>query len=460
MQEFLDRQRVAQRKRGAEERLKDFKEIYMVFDEKEASTQATRCVQCGDPYCHNTCPLHNYIPFWLRSTSILDNETAFALSNESNPFPEITGRICPQDRLCEGSCTLNEEYGAVTIGAIETFISEEGFKNGRKPSFPEKKTNKKVAVIGSGPTGIAAATFLMRSGINVTMYERQSHPGGLLTFGIPNFKLEKEVVFRRIEWLKQAGMELHLNTKVGVDISFEEIKDNFDGVFLGIGAEVSRKPNIPNENAKNVYEAIEFLRNMQKKVFSEEYDSYYDVKDKNVVVIGGGDTAMDCLRTSLREGAKSVKCLYRRDRANMPGSKKEFQNATEEGAEFIFNASPKEIIVNNDNETIGIMMEKTIMGEKDASGRQRMEVVKDSDFKVEADVLIFALGFVPEAPNFLAENGIQLDKYNCIEVDENRETSKKGIWAGGDCFRGADLVVRAAFDGRTAAKSIVKSLLD
>lgn len=460
MQEFVNINRVGQDKREAKERLTDFKEIYRVFDNSNAQSQSSRCVQCGDPFCHNACPLHNYIPFWLRATASIDNKSAFGLSNETNPFPEITGRICPQDRLCEGACTLNDGYGAITIGAIETYISENGFKNGYEPAFPGITTDKKVAIIGSGPAGIAAATYLLRSGIKVDMYEKESHPGGLLTFGIPNFKLEKSVVFRRFEWLKKAGMELHLNKQVGVDISFDELIDTHDGVFIGIGAKTPRKANLANENASGVFVAIEFLTQMQKRVFGEKYDEKYSVKGKNVVVVGGGDTAMDCLRTSLREGAKSVKCLYRRDRANMPGSKKEFQNSVEEGAQMIFNASPKEIVVNSDNEVISIVMEKTIMGKKDDSGRQSVEVVKDSDFKIDADVLIFALGFTSSAPEFLVENGINLDKYGLIEVNENLQTTKSGVWAGGDAFRGANLVVRAAADGKLAAKDMIGNLLD
>ncbi len=459
MQNFINVERIEPEKRDSNDRVKDFREIYEIFDKDEASSQADRCVQCGDPFCHNKCPLHNYIPYWLKATSKLDHSLAFKLSNESNPFPEITGRICPQDRLCEGDCTLNDGHGAITIGSIETFISEHGFKKGMKPEFPGITTRKSVAVIGSGPAGLACATYLLRAGIKVDMYDRQSKAGGLLTYGIPGFKLDKEVIARRVRWLEEAGMTLHVSCEVGKDVSFDEIASNHDAIFLGIGAENSRKAKIVNENAKNVFMAIDFLRNSQQKLFNEAYDKQYDVKDKNVVVIGGGDTAMDCLRTSIRQGAKNVTCLYRRDKYNMPGSKKEFKNSTEEGAEFIYNASPKEIIVNANNEVIGIEMQKTMLGSKDASGRSCVEIVKGSDFRVDADVVIFALGFSPSTPEFLAENGISLSKWGTIEVNENFETSKAGVYAGGDCKRGSDLVVTAAVEGRDAAKSIIKSLL-
>jgi len=311
----------------------------------------------------------------------------------------------------------NDGHGAITIGSIETFISEYGFKKGLKPEFPGISTDKKVAIIGSGPAGIACATYLLRAGIKVEMYERQAKAGGLLTYGIPGFKLDK------------------------------------------IGAESSNRARITNENAKNVFMAIDFLRNIQKKLFGESYDKNYEVKGKNVVVVGGGDTAMDCLRTALREDAKSVKCLYRRDKYNMPGSKKEFKNAKEEGAIFTYNATPKEIVVNSENEVIALEVQKTMLGKRDASGRASVEVVKGSEYRVEADVVIFALGFSPSNPDFLAENGIEVNKWGAIEVNENYETTASGVYAGGDCKRGSDLVVTAAAEGKAAAEAIIKSLL-
>ena len=287
----------------------------------------------------------------------------------------------------------------------------------------------------------------------------RSKAGGLLTYGIPGFKLDKDVVARRVRWLQEAGMDLHVNTHVGKDVSFDEIAHSHDALFLSIGAESPRKANVANENAQGVFMAIDFLRSIQKKLFGESYDKKFEVKNKNVVVIGGGDTAMDCLRTSIREGAKSVTCLYRRDKYNMPGSNKEFKNAIEEGAEFVYNVTPKEILVNSEGQVIGIDMHKTILGAKDASCRQCVEIVKGGDFRVDADVIIFALGFTPTVPTFLAENGIEVNKNGCIVVNHEYQTTKLGVYAGGDCKRGSDLVVTAAKEGKEAALSIIKKLL-
>ncbi|MBE0491742.1 MAG: glutamate synthase subunit beta [Sulfurospirillum sp.] len=459
MIDFVKIERIEQEKRNSVERIGDFKEIYEVFDKNDTSSQASRCIQCGDPFCHNKCPLHNYIPQWLRAISTLNKDLAFKLSNESNPYPEITGRICPQDRLCEGDCTLNDGHGAITIGAIETFISEYGFKHGLKPEFPGITTKKSVAIIGAGPAGMACATYLLRAGIKVNMYDRQPKAGGLLTYGIPGFKLDKEIVLRRVRWLEEGGMSLHVGCEIGKDISFDDLASSHDAIFLGIGAERSRKAKITNENAKNCFLAIDFLRNTQQKLFKESYEPSMILKDKVVVVIGGGDTAMDCIRTSIRQGAKSVTCAYRRDKYNMPGSKKEFKNASEEGADFIYNVAPKEVIVNANHEVIGIEMQKTMLSFPDASGRANVEIVKGSEFRIDADVIIFALGFSPSRPDFLAENGIALNKKGAIDVDANYETSKSGVYAGGDCKRGSDLVVVAAQEGKEAAKAIIKSLL-
>lgn len=266
MQNFVNLERIEASKRDSTERVEDFREIYEVMTKDEASSQASRCVQCGDPFCHSKCPLHNYIPYWLRSITQMKIELSFKLSNESNPFPEITGRICPQDRLCEGDCTLNDGHGAITIGSIETFISEHGFKKGLKPEFPGITTNKKVAIIGAGPAGLACATYLLRAGIKVNMYERQAKAGGLMTYGIPGFKLDKEVVARRVRWLEEAGMSLHVNCEIGKDISFDDLASQNDAIFLSIGAQSSNKAKIVNENAKNVFMAMDFLRNIQKAI--------------------------------------------------------------------------------------------------------------------------------------------------------------------------------------------------
>ncbi|WP_456433626.1 glutamate synthase subunit beta [Nitratifractor sp.] len=460
MLRFFELERIDAVKRDVVERIKDFDEIYEIFRPQKACEQADRCIQCGDPYCHNGCPLHNFIPHWLKRTAEEDLEFAFNLSNESSPFPEVMGRICPHDRLCEGSCTLNDGYGAITIGSIETFISEEGFKRGLRPKFSKEKTGKKVAIVGAGPAGLSAATFLLREGIDVEIFDRQNRPGGLLTYGIPGFKLNKQVVQRRIDLLRDAGAVFHQNTEVGRDVPFEELVENFDAVFIGVGATKGRRPGINGEDAKGCYLAMEFLVDIQKKLFGEEREHNIEVKGKRVVVIGGGDTAMDCVRTALREQASEVKCLYRRDAHNMPGSRKEYLNAKEEGVEFEFYTAPKEILRDENGAVIGVEMVKTRLGEPDANGRQRVEEIPGSEFTVPADVVIFALGFDPVAFPFLAENGIETDKWGGIVVDENYETTKAGVYAGGDCHRGADLVVTAARDGREAARAITRKLLE
>ena len=460
MREFLTTERIDPTKRLVVERVKDFGEIYEVFDKYDAATQSERCIQCGDPYCLNKCPLHNYIPQWLKSISEKDLEFAFKLSNEPSPFPEVMGRVCPHDRLCEGDCTLNDGHGAITIGSVETHITEAGFKAGFKPQFPGITVNKKVAVIGSGPAGLSAATYLLRSGISVTMYERSDRAGGLLTYGIPNFKLDKKIVERRVKLLEEAGLELILNCEVGKDIAFETIASKHDAMFIGVGATKAKNAGLNGEKASNVYAAMDYLTDIQRKNFKLSYDKKFDFKDLNVVVIGGGDTAMDCLRTAKREGAKSVTCLYRRDAHNMPGSQKEYKNAMEEGVDFTFFASPKEIVLNEDGLAVGVEVVKTTLGAKDESGRQKMEEVRGSNFRVNADVIIMSLGFDPAIPSFLAENGIETNSWGGVIInEETHETTTAGIYAGGDCFRGADLVVTAALDGREAARSISKSLL-
>jgi glutamate synthase (NADPH/NADH) small chain len=459
MREFLTIGRIDPNKRLVVDRVKDFKEIYEVFSKDDAAAQSDRCIQCGDPYCLNKCPLHNYIPQWLKAVAENDLEFAFKLSNEPSPFPEVMGRVCPQDRLCEGDCTLNDGHGAITIGSVETFINEEGFKAGLKPEFPGVTSDKKVAIIGSGPAGLAAATYLLRSGIGVTVYERADRAGGLMTYGIPNFKLDKKIVDRRVKLLKEAGMELVTDCEVGKDITFEEIVNSHDAIFIGIGATKGKSARLAGESAPNVYMAMEYLTAIQQKNFKRAYDKQFDFKDLDVVVIGGGDTAMDCLRTAKREGAKNVRCLYRRDAHNMPGSQKEYKNAMEEGVDFQFQASPKQILLDENGRAVGVEMIKTVLGAKDESGRQRMEEVKGSEFTVNADVIILALGFDPSVPSFLAENGIETNAWGGIVIDENHQTSTAGIYAGGDCFRGADLVVNAVYDGREAARAIAKSLL-
>ncbi len=458
MQNFVELNRLSPGKRGVVERLKDYEEIYEIFDNSDARAQASRCVQCGDPYCSNKCPLGNYIPHWLQANANKDLKLAFELSNQSSPFPEVMGRVCPQDRLCEGDCTLNDGYGAITIGSIETYISEEGFKRGMKPVVEAGSMNKKVAVIGGGPAGLSAATFLLRAGVDVELFDRQNRPGGLLTYGIPGFKLDKHVVARRVKWLVESGLKVHKGVEVGKDVTIDELSNTFDAIFIGVGATRGRMPKLPNADAKGCYLAMDFLTNVQKKNFGEAYDESIDVKGKNVVVVGGGDTAMDCLRTALRQGAASVKCLYRRDAMNMPGSKKEYQNAKEEGVEFDFNVSPKKVITGEDKKVVGISLCRTKLSLASKGGRASVEEIEGSDYTQETDVIIFALGFDTISYDFYAEAGIETGKWGEIIVDERYQTTTAGIYAGGDCVRGADLVVTAAKDGRDAAFGIIKDL--
>ena len=458
MLNFTKFERVNPEKRDVLQRLKDFDEVYQVFSKQRATEQADRCMQCGDPYCHTGCPLGNYIPAWLKQTATKNPELAFALSNETSPFPEILGRICPQDVLCEGACSLNTGHGAVSIGAVETFVSESAFENGVKPPFTAKSNGKRVAVIGSGPSGISAATFLLRKGFEVEMFERADRAGGLLMYGIPGFKLDKTTVDRRINWLLEAGMKLHTNCEIGKDKAISDLEKEFDAIYLAIGATASNKVKVDGEDSSNVYFAIEFLTGIQKRNLGTKNVNYIDVKDKRVVVIGGGDTAMDCVRTSVREGAETVKCLYRRDEANMPGSKKEVVNAKEEGVEFVFNVSPKSIKTANGLAT-GVELLETMMSEPDASGRQKVVIKDGSEFVEEADVVILALGFSPEVPAFLKELNVETNSWGGVVIDSSYKTSNKKVYAGGDCRRGAHLAVTAAVDGREAAKAIVKDLL-
>ncbi len=457
MLNFTKFERINPEKRDVLQRLKDFNEVYKVFGKHRAREQADRCMQCGDPYCHTGCPLGNYIPAWLKQTATKNLDLAFALSNETSPFPEILGRICPQDILCEGACSLNTGHGAISIGAIETHLNERAFENGMRPKFTKHKLDKKVAIIGSGPSGISAATFLLRRGFQVEMFERDDRAGGLLMYGIPGFKLDKSTVDRRIDWLVEAGMKLHLNCEIGKDKSVKELEEEFDAIYLGIGAKQGRYAGIKGEDSSNVYLAMQFLTGIQKRNLGNKDSQFIDVSGKNVVVIGGGDTAMDCVRSSVREKAKSVKCLYRRDEANMPGSKKEVVNAKEEGVEYMFNVSPKSMVT-KDGKATGVELLTTSMSEPDESGRQRVVINEGSEFIEEADVVIMALGFSPEAPQFLKELGVEVNSWGGIETT-NYQTTNKKVYAGGDCQRGAHLAVTAAVDGREAARKIFEALV-
>ncbi|QCI28534.1 NAD(P)-dependent oxidoreductase [Caminibacter pacificus] len=458
--------RKIQRKREPHERVKDFEPVYHEFTPEEAIEQAKRCITCPIDilrglesefsFCRTGCPLNNYIPQWIREYRNGNLQKAFELSNETSPFPEILGRICPHDNLCQGACTIAKtEHGSVTIGAIEVFISEEGFKQGLKPYYGEdKKRKKRVAIIGSGPAGMSCATFLLRGGVNVEIFEKSDRPGGLLTYGIPNFKLHKDVVFRRFEWMKEAGLKLHLNHPILTEEEFEKLVNEFDAVFIGVGAPSGRGARMENEDANGVYHVMDVLTHAQKRVFKDFDDCI--LKDKRVVVLGGGDSAMDAVRTAIRSGAKEVTCVYRRDEANMPGSKKEVINAKEEGVKFMFYTAPKAVKVDENKNVIGIVCQKTELGEPDSSGRRRVQVVEGSDFEIPCDIIILALGFDNVKFPWYEHAGIETDKWGCPIVNDKKQTTNPKVYAGGDAVRGADLVVTAARDGRDAAYAILE----
>ncbi|MEY4504261.1 MAG: hypothetical protein RL154_554 [Pseudomonadota bacterium] len=460
MQNFLKVDRVEQNKKPVLARIKNFQEIYEQFDAPSAKTQSSRCVQCGIPYCSYGCPLSNFVPHWLKAIAEQDLKLAFELSNQSSPFPEIMGRVCPQDRLCEGSCTLNDAFGAITIGSIETFITENGFKHGLTVKFSDAVSVKRVAVIGAGPAGLSVATFLLRAGISVDLFEKEAFAGGLLTWGIPDFKLNKKTVLNRVNLLKSAGLNLILNCEIGKDISFEKLREDFDAIFISIGAKKSNSAHVVGETADNVYQAIDFLGMSQSSKITLPNHKPVDIKGKTVIVIGGGDTAMDCARTAIRDGAARTICAYRRNAENMPGSKKEYKNAIEEGVEFSFFVSPKSLKLGPNGEVIGVVFTQTQVVKTPDAPRGKLEEVPNSEQFIKADIVVFALGFDVKIPDFITKAGVELNKYGQIIVDKNGKTTAPNIYAGGDCVRGANLVVNAALDGREAAKAIVKSLED
>ncbi len=454
MYEFTNIERIDPNVKPSNERIQNFEEINLIYDEEETASQASRCIQCGNPYCSAVgCPLGNNIPQWLKLIAERNPDTAFSMSNETSPYPEILGRICPQSRLCEGACTLNDGHGAITIGAIEVAINENAFDKGLRPNFSKTIGNKKVAIIGSGPAGLSCATFLLRAGVKPVVYEKSDLAGGLLTYGIPNFKLEKKSVQRRIKWLLEAGMDLHTGVEIGKDISFEKIYTKHHAVFIGLGAMDGKVLGSDSYNQDSIYMARSFLTNIQRKLNAKNYDRKYQVKGKRVLVIGGGDTAMDCVRTSVREGAKEVTCVYRRDEANMPGSPKEVYAAKEEGVKFTFMTTPKNFVADKSGNIYGMKCIHTMTDEK--SGRGKLEEVAGSEHILEADVIVLALGFNNEKLTFLTKNGIEIDKWGAIKTNERNETSKPRVFAGGDSVRGADLAVTAALDGREAALHIL-----
>jgi glutamate synthase (NADPH/NADH) small chain len=450
-------------KRPATVRRQDFHEIYAEYADRKAAEQAARCSQCGVPYCQTHCPLHNNIPDWLRLTAEGRLREAYEVSQATNTFPEICGRICPQDRLCEGNCVIEQSgHGTVTIGAVEKYITDTAWEEGWvTPGTPASERSESVGIIGAGPGGLAAADMLRRAGLQVTVYDRYDRAGGLLTYGIPGFKLEKPVVMRRIDQLEQAGVTFRLNCDVGRDLTFQAIRGEHDAVLIATGVYKSRDLKAPGSGARGIVRAIDYLTASNRKSFGDEVPEFdtgeLNAEGKRVVVIGGGDTAMDCVRTAVRQGATSVKCLYRRDRANMPGSQREVQNAEEEGVEFVWLSAPKGFA---GDPVQGVIVERMRLGAPDATGRRVPELIEGSDYTEGADLVIMALGFEPEdLPALWDVPELEVTRWGTIKADfRTHETAIPGVYAAGDIVRGASLVVWAIRDGREAAEAILAYL--
>ncbi len=463
--QFIEVNRVDQSKKSLKKRRAEFKEIYMPFSEIQVQMQSDRCLECGNPYCEWKCPVHNYIPDWLKLAYEGRIVEAVELSHMTNSLPEVCGRVCPQDRLCEGACTLNSDFGAVTIGNVEKYITETAFEIGWKPDMSKVvMTKKRVAVIGAGPAGLGCADVLIRNGVKPVVFDKYPEIGGLLTFGIPSFKLEKNIMSRRREIFTEMGIEFRLNTEVGEDISLSQLDEEFDALFMGIGTYKYIQGGFGNEDAEGVYEALPFLiGNICKHM---EYDwqeqEFINLKGKKVVVLGGGDTAMDCVRTAIRQGAEDVICAYRRDEENMPGSVREVANARDEGGRFLWNLQPQEIKVDSENRVTGVQVVSTRLTEPDERERRRPEIVEGSEQVLTADAVIVAFGFQPNPPEWLKDYGITLDDRDRIKVSSSSmlplQTSQEKVFAGGDVVRGSDLVVTAIYEGRQAAESIIKFL--
>ncbi|OYX43970.1 MAG: dihydropyrimidine dehydrogenase [Rhodobacterales bacterium 32-67-9] len=466
MLQFVTVSKEMPEKRAATVRAQDFNEIYREFAEIKAAEQAGRCSQCGVPYCQSHCPLHNNIPDWLRMTAEGRVQEAYELAQATNTFPEICGRICPQDRLCEGNCVIEQAgHGTVTIGAIEKYITDTAWDNGWvKPVKPVEERPESVGIIGAGPGGLAAADMLRRAGLQVTVYDRYDRGGGLMTYGIPGFKLEKDVVLQRIAQLEQGGVQFVMNCNVGEDITFDAIRGKHDAVIIATGVYKSRDLGGPNANATGIVRAIDYLTASNRKSFGDdvpEFDSgELNAEGKRVVVIGGGDTAMDCVRTAIRQGAQSVKCLYRRDRANMPGSQREVANAEEEGVDFVWLTAPKGFTAGDAVE--GVLVQQMRLGAPDATGRQSPEVIEGADYVEAADLVIKALGFEPEdLPRLWGADGLEVTRWGTVKADfRSHATSLPGVFAVGDIVRGASLVVWAIRDGREAAESVLGYLAE
>ena len=464
MLQFVTVGRETPEKRDASVRAQDFNEIYREFAIPKAEEQAGRCSQCGVPYCQTHCPLHNNIPDWLRLTAEGRLQEAYEIAQSTNTFPEICGRICPQDRLCEGNCVIEQSgHGTVTIGSVEKFVTDTAWDMGWvKPIRPHTERSESVGIIGAGPGGLAAADFLRRKGVQVTVYDRYDRAGGLMTYGIPGFKLEKDVVMNRIKQLEDGGVQFVLNCTVGEDLSFDAIRGKHDAVVIATGVYKTRDLMGPGSGADGIVRAIDYLTASNRKSFGDEVPEYdsgeLNAEGKRVVVIGGGDTAMDCVRTAIRQGAVSVKCLYRRDRANMPGSQREVANAEEEGVEFVWLAAPKGFTASGAVE--GVMVQRMRLGAPDATGRQSPELIEGADYVEEADLVIKALGFEPEdIPGLWNVPELEVTRWGTIKADfRSHATSLPGVYAVGDIVRGASLVVWAIRDGREAAEAILTYL--
>lgn len=461
--QFLDVGRQDPQKKDMQARTTEFVEIYQPYTKVEVAEQSHRCLDCGNPYCEWKCPVHNFIPNWLQLISEGNIFEAAELSHQTNSLPEVCGRVCPQDRLCEGACTLNDGFGAVTIGNAEKYITDTAFAMGWKPDMSTVTwTDKKVAVIGAGPAGIGCADILVRNGVKPVVFDKYPEIGGLLTFGIPEFKLEKSVLARRREIFTEMGVEFRLNTEIGKDISIDELLEEYDAVFMGMGTYTYMKGGFEGENLEGVYDALPFLvANVNRNLgFEKDPADFISVAGKRVVVLGGGDTAMDCNRTSIRQGAGSVTCAYRRDEENMPGSKREVVNAKEEGVEFLFNRQPVAIV--GDGKVEGVKVVKTQLGEPDENGRRRPEVIDGSEEILPADIVLVAFGFNPSPAAWFADKDIEINSWGGVVAPEEQkykfQTTNPKVFAGGDMVRGSDLVVTAIWEGRQAAEGILDYL--
>ncbi len=447
-------------KEDSKTRISNFNEIYKEFINDKAKSQASRCSQCGTPFCQVHCPLHNNIPDWLKMTAEGRLEEAYNLSASTNNMPEVCGSICPQDRLCEGNCVIEQSgHGTVTIGAVEKFLTNNAWENNWvKPVKPTSELKETIGIIGAGPAGLAAAEQLRKKGYQITVYDRYDRSGGLLIYGIPNFKLEKDIVLRRIKYLEDSKIKIINNFEVGKNATLKELKEKHDAILIATGVYKSREIEIPGSNLKNIYPAMEFLTASNKKGLGDKVENFdngnLNCEGKNVVVIGGGDTAMDCVRTAIRQKAKKVSCLYRRDKENMPGSAREVTNAEEEGIEFVWLSSPK--LFKGTEKVEEVLINKMRLGDPDASGRRSPEVIEGKEETIKADIVIKALGFDAEnIPKLFEEPGLEITKWGTIKTDlKTLKTNIKGVFAAGDIVRGASLVVWAIRDGRDAAEGI------